>query len=69
MSCRRGIFGPLTKNVLSVYRELGINTIFFDVDTASKKNVRQVRNEGFEVYACIWAFKALDERLGVENIQ
>ncbi len=58
----------MTKDALYTYRKLGAEEIFLDITTASRKDVTQAEDEGFKIYACIWAFRALDGRFGVENI-
>jgi len=63
-----GIYGPITPEALEAYKKLNVNEVFISIDEAMESMVKQAKEEGFKVYICIWAFKALSEAYGVENI-
>jgi len=63
-----GIYGPITPEALEAYRKLNVSEVFVSVDEAAENMVKQAREEGFKVYATIWAFKASSEAQGVENV-
>jgi hypothetical protein len=64
-----GIYGPLTKDAIKAYDKLGIDAVFTEISADVKDGIKNAKNAGLKIYACIWAFKAInDVRCGVKNV-
>jgi hypothetical protein len=74
MSYKLGIYGPLISEAFSVYKRLGVDSVFTDIknEIEAKNIVKYAKDKGFKVYACTWTFRApnngSENRFGVENV-
>ncbi|RLI04608.1 hypothetical protein DRO26_04265 [Candidatus Bathyarchaeota archaeon] len=67
MSYSFGVYGPVTKETVNSLVKIGVDAVFTE---PKKEFVKNAKEAGLKVYACIWVFKTPNDNVqfGVENV-